>query len=367
MQTISKLINTPAANTGFNMRRLLALFLCIILAVAIAAPTVHGDIYKWKDENGNWRYSDQPPPESQEDSWWDEKGRVIHTTAPEKPSDESRTSKTPPATQQPESDRGMLWKIELQGPAPSYILGTIHAEDPRVMNFSPSLEKALSKTDTFIMEVIMDETTLFQMTTSMIFADGRTLKSIIGENLFAKVIKAMASRGISEPAVNRMKPWAVMSILSFPMPKTGRFMDIVLYEKAISQNKKVFGLESAGDQIKIFDDMPIDDQVVLLEETLNHVDELPQLFEKMIQTYINGDLDGVVEIGNRFITPENKASAERMLKRLNDDRNLTMMDQMFPHLMAGNAFVAVGALHLHGPNGLISLLSGKGFKVTPVK
>ena len=87
----------------------------------------------------------------------------------------------------------------------------------------------------------------------------------------------------------------------------------------------------------------------------------------MIEAYINGDLDGVAQIGKQFVTPENKALADRLLKRLNDDRNLVMADQMLPHLLAGNAFIAVGALHLHGPNGLLALLSDKGFKVTPVQ
>lgn len=367
MKTINKLTNTHAVNIGLKMRRLLPFFLCIMIAIGIAAPTAHGDIFKWKDENGNWRYSDQPPPESQEDSWWDEKGQVIHTTSPEQSSDESQASKIPSAPQQSFSGKGMLWKIELQGPAPSYILGTIHTEDPRVMNFSPSLEKAFAMTDTFIMEVILDKAALVQVSTSMIYMDGRTLNSIIGQQLFDRVIKAMASRGIAEMAVNQMKPWAVMSMLSVPMPKTGQFMDVVLYEKAKSQGKRVFGLESAGDQVKVFDKMPLKDQVALLEETLNQIDKLPQLFEKLIQTYISGDLDGVAAIGKQFITPENKALAERMLKRLNEDRNLVMADQMLPHLLAGNAFIAVGALHLHGPNGLIALLSDKGFKVTPVQ
>ena len=367
MKPIKNFTNNHAVDIGLKLWGLLPFFLCIIIAAGIAAPTVHGDIFKWKDEDGNWRYSDQPPPESQEDSWWDEKGQVIHTTDPQKSSDTPPEPTTSSTTDQSFSGNGMLWKIEVQGPAPSYILGTIHSEDPRVMNFSPSLEKAFSKTDTFIMEVILDEAALIQMSTSMIFMDGRTLESIIGESLFEKVSKAMADRGVAEMAVNQMKPWAVMSMLSVPAPETGQFMDLVLYGKAKSEGKKVFGLESVKDQLKVFDEMPMDDQVVLLEDTLNQIDKIPQLFDKLIQTYIKGDLDGVAQIGKQFITPENKALAERVLKQLNDDRNLAMADQMLPHLMAGNAFIAVGALHLHGPNGLIALLSDKGFKVTPVQ
>lgn len=345
----------------------LSIFLFLMLFTGFYSPLAFGDIYKWKDKDGNWRYSDQPPPESQQDSWWEEKGRVIRTTPPEESIEKEKPSEIPTGEDIIFSGEGMLWKIEVQGPAPSFILGTIHSDDPRVLNFSPSVEKAFDKAETFIMEVILNESALFQTATSMILIDGRTLKSIIGENLYDRVINAMSGYGFAQTAINYMKPWAVISTLSVPRPQTGQFMDTVLHQKAVSQDKKVLSLETIDDQLNVFDNLPAEDQIALLENTLDHLHQFPELFEKMIQTYMNGDLEGIADMGKSFMNPENQAVTEKMLKRLNDDRNFSMVNQMLPHLMAGNTFIAVGALHLPGPNGVLNLLSEKGFKVTMVK
>ena len=45
-------------------------------------------------------------------------------------------------------------------------------------------------------------------------------------------------------------------------------------------------------------------------------------------------------------------------------RNKTMAESAEPILAKGNAFIAVGALHLPGPDGLIELLRKAGYTVT---
>jgi uncharacterized protein YbaP (TraB family) len=49
-----------------------------------------------------------------------------------------------------------------------------------------------------------------------------------------------------------------------------------------------------------------------------------------------------------------------------DQRNLTMLERMKSRLKEGNAFIAVGALHLPGERGLLKLLEQEGFKVTAI-
>ena len=48
-------------------------------------------------------------------------------------------------------------------------------------------------------------------------------------------------------------------------------------------------------------------------------------------------------------------------------RNHTMAERALPLLEEGGAFIAVGALHLPGEEGLAALLSAKGFTVTAVQ
>ena len=48
------------------------------------------------------------------------------------------------------------------------------------------------------------------------------------------------------------------------------------------------------------------------------------------------------------------------------NRNRRMLERIQPRLREGNAFIAVGALHLPGKDGLLTLLRNKGYRVSPV-
>jgi uncharacterized protein YbaP (TraB family) len=54
-------------------------------------------------------------------------------------------------------------------------------------------------------------------------------------------------------------------------------------------------------------------------------------------------------------------------KGLLSDRNVRMRDAAEPLLQDGSAFIAVGALHLVGPTGLVALLRERGYTVTAVE
>ena len=53
-----------------------------------------------------------------------------------------------------------------------------------------------------------------------------------------------------------------------------------------------------------------------------------------------------------------------MQPTLIDERNLRMRDRLLPILEKGDAFVAVGAMHLSGETGLVELLRQSGYTVT---
>ncbi len=61
-----------------------------------------------------------------------------------------------------------------------------------------------------------------------------------------------------------------------------------------------------------------------------------------------------------------EADYELFLKYLISDRNHIMAERAVPIIDKGNAFIAVGALHLPGKDGIIELLRTKGYRVTPL-
>jgi len=55
-----------------------------------------------------------------------------------------------------------------------------------------------------------------------------------------------------------------------------------------------------------------------------------------------------------------------LMKRLLIDRNYIMTERMQDILDEGNAFIAIGAMHLPGEEGVLSLLGKQGYKIHSV-
>jgi len=158
----------------------------------------------------------------------------------------------------------------------------------------------------------------------------------------------------------------VLATLGMPRPKTGQFLDMVLYSRAKSAGKSIFGLETVEEQISIFEDTPIADQIQMIKESLDFLPELPQRFEAMIVKYLAGDLKGIMASVEQEMKAGDPEVAERFYRRLNQERNLRMMEGIIPRLGEGNAFIAVGALHLAGSEGLLQLLEQRGYTVQAI-
>ena len=74
------------------------------------------------------------------------------------------------------------------------------------------------------------------------------------------------------------KPWAVMAMLSMPKPTGGMILDMVLNQRAQANGKPVSGLETMQEQLSVFENLSLEDQITLLEMTLNQADALPAMF-----------------------------------------------------------------------------------------
>ncbi|MGB5717666.1 MAG: TraB/GumN family protein, partial [Gammaproteobacteria bacterium] len=152
-----------------------------------------------------------------------------------------------------DKSHGLLWEIGKPGQPSSWLLGTIHSEDPGVLNLPVPVRQAFDAAHSVVLEILMDADAMKYSSTAMLMLDGRTLPDIIGAPLYAQVSAAIASRGIPELVLNRMKPWAVAVTLSTPALETGEVLDRVLYQDALQQGKAVYGLETMQEQLQLFD------------------------------------------------------------------------------------------------------------------
>lgn len=268
---------------------------------------------------------------------------------------------------------GLLWKIETpasSSPAdtPDYLFGTMHSDDPRITVIPEAVQAALTKSDSFCLEMVPDTTAMVTMSKSMMFANGKTLQAVVGDQLFAQLSPLMLQRGIPAQALAMFKPWAVFLTLSVPPQKTGMFLDLVLYEKAKQQQKMLCGLETAEEQVMIFEETSLEDQILLLQQLVRDPQAQDQQLAQLTEKYLARDIGGLVTLSQEFddATPQEQKSAEAFLARLIDDRNARMVERMLPRLEQGSAFIAVGALHLSGARGILQFLVDRGYTVSAV-
>lgn len=261
---------------------------------------------------------------------------------------------------------GLLWEVSKPAIAASHLFGTIHSEAPEVTQLDGPVQAVFESAHSVVLEVLLDTGAMQYSSGAMLLLDGRTLPGIIGAGLFSEAARAASSRGIPEPVLEHMKPWAVAVTLSMPLPETGQVLDRVLYEAALQANKPVHGLESIREQLDVFDTLPEADQILLLRDALENFPELDALHAELLQAYKRRDLGALLAINEASLETGDRQLADAFQRRLIGDRNRLMVERMQPYLEQGRAFVAVGALHLPGPDGLLQLLQQRGYSVRAV-
>lgn len=265
-------------------------------------------------------------------------------------------------------DRGLLWRVEKQDSEPSYLFGTVHLADKRVTTLPEAVKKQLDAAQSFTMEVALDPSSISELAARMIYSDGRDLPAVAGEELFGKVVPLLAGVGVPQEFARRFKPWAVMLMLVMPRQDPEQALDQMLLRAARQQNKTLHYLETVDDQVAAFEGMTAADQVALLRHTVETHSEQAAQTGKLLEAYLQRDLGLMWRISEAGSAdrPDLKPVNEVFAQRLLFDRNSRMVERMQPQLRQGRAFIAVGALHLYGDRGILSLLQQEGYRIVRI-
>jgi uncharacterized protein YbaP (TraB family) len=273
--------------------------------------------------------------------------------------------------------QGRFWKLEKPGEKPSFLFGTIHMTDPRATTLPTAAQRAFDAADTVVIETTdaLDQQkmaqALFQDPSLTMLADGATLTSLMSPEDAVIVNKALDARGIPPASVIKMQPWLLSAMVSEPACELARqtagvpVLDAMLARTAKAQGKTVEGLESAMEQFRAMASLPQALNLRGLVETLKLGDRVNDISETMLSLYLKGEIGGIWPM-LRAVAPGAAGDDEdyaAFQKTLIDNRNAVMAERALPILARGNAFIAVGALHLPGPEGLVEKFRGAGYSV----
>lgn len=250
-----------------------------------------------------------------------------------------------------------------------YLLGTIHMIRPGMNWRSDKIDDALEVSDEFWMEAT--ENGDMEMLGGLIVKHGydraRPLSSKLNSDDWARVQSAAKIVGLPISTVERMRPWlAALALGLKPATKEDGYdltqgVDRSLEASARAVRKTVKTFETMEQQMQIFSSLPEESEVALLIQSLDEIASSKSAVDQMADAWMAGDL-GVLEA--KMV--ELKTSAPELHDLAFVRRNLDWCDQIAGIMKgAGTSFVAVGAGHMVGDQGVPALLMKRGFTVTP--
>ncbi|HXU43849.1 MAG TPA: TraB/GumN family protein [Burkholderiales bacterium] len=264
--------------------------------------------------------------------------------------------------------KGLLWRITKDGVPASHVYGTIHVVDARLDVLPPPVEEAFRRATSLMLEFVPDPYSRERFLEAAMFLDRQTLEEKIGADDFERALEQLRPIGLSREFVNKLKPWGVLLNLRATSGAVGAPLEARLADRARGRRLPVFQIEGVEEQVFTFDEMPMDAQVALLKHSLAHRDELLRLGESTLEAYLAGDLQAIWRLREDFSAryPEVATHQAALTKRVLFDRSVVMAFRMQRELRRGNAFVALGALHLYGGKGVLALLEQDGYRARRV-
>jgi uncharacterized protein YbaP (TraB family) len=267
---------------------------------------------------------------------------------------------------------GVLWRVERADCAASYVFCTLHSTDERITALPQPVSDAFAASQTLAIECILDNPAIFKISRAMLLPGGERLDASMSAAQVTRLKDVSADYHMPFTMVTRFKPWGAMMLFSVPPSEHMRAaaglkpLDERLRSEAEAAGKTVLGLETVDEQIDTLDGMGPADQMLMLDSTLQDVDRIESVFANLRDAYLARNLVAVYGILNAEKSDDATGAVSRFEQRLIIDRNRRMVNRMDKLLRQGNAFVAVGALHLPGTHGILQLLSDEGYQVTRV-
>lgn len=266
-----------------------------------------------------------------------------------------------------ESHPVTLWRA--QGVSNSvYLLGSIHllrAEDHPLPSV---IDAAYEDAEVLVMELDMDD--LDGVATQQLFnengvlRDGRTLRDLMGEELYRRAAVAAEASDIPLDLLAKSEPWlAAITVEMMTLYRIGfdprMGVELHMTSLAIQDGKPIEGLEAIEEQLAFLDGLSLQAQRDMLLQTLEDSADMAESIDDMIHAWRYGDIEF---LESQLL--DSLAEHEELNDALVTSRNLRWVSQIDELLDDRDDYlIIVGALHLVGKAGVPNLLAQRGVEI----
>lgn len=269
--------------------------------------------------------------------------------------------------QQKQTENSLLWEISGKGlQKSSYLFGTYHFADKGFIDTMKVLNEKLNLANAVVGELVMDKDMAMKLAPYMMMKDN-SLDSLLTPKEFKMVDDYLKTIGKYDlKKMNKLKPIMIQTLITQALaPKTftttNPAIDQYIQDYGKANHKKIFGLETVEDQAKVLFGANLVRQKEMLVKSVKDIKKIKKVNVKLYQSYITQNLKEL----EKMFTNSKDFTAEEMddlLKNRNDKWMVQLPDMM----QNQSLFIAVGAGHLIGKNGLIKSLKAQGYNVKPL-
>jgi uncharacterized protein YbaP (TraB family) len=260
-------------------------------------------------------------------------------------------------------ENSIFWKLTSPNGSEHYLYGTIHTDDNRVSDINAEVIEALKSSQIFLMETMEISNPKLLLMNSIDY-------SLYFDEFDLDKIKLLANfHTMSFERVLKMKPWLLAVIFDSPRPITPFNLDNLLKTKARDLGLRIKGLETSEEHFQILDNFSIQEQINFLKKVLDKSFEQKQKdYERLMSAYLSQDLNNIIKI-NEGLTSKlvSKSMWIKIKKKLLINRNKLFFNRAHKLVNNNQLFIAVGASHLGGDNGLLKQFENAGYQIKPLR
>lgn len=282
-------------------------------------------------------------------------------------------------------ENAIIWEVK-SDTSTVYLVGSIHVAKEDTYPLKSVLADSFKKSDILAVEIDMVE---YQKNLPMQFAllqyytysDGSNLKDHLSSETFElleEYIETIGISGIPKSTIYNYKPVMLYSAISQQIYEKGEYkskygIDLYFINEAYKREMEVVEIESVSFQAQLLGELSDELQELMLLETLllSEEDQLKSI-ENMLNAWINGDYDEFEKILNETenfdissLPEEQQHMYQEYLQKFYIDRNIAMTDKVEEFLKDDkDVFYLVGSAHMFGENGIVNLLTERGYTVT---
>jgi uncharacterized protein YbaP (TraB family) len=267
----------------------------------------------------------------------------------------------------PADDKHFLWRVS-KGDAVVYLAGSIHVLRPSDYPLPEIMESTFRKSAGLVEEIDLThfdpESAQLEMMKIGAYPQGQSLATQLSPDLYRQVSELAKQQKVDMAMLDPMKPWlASIVLLDNQLVKEGfdpsSGVDIHFADEADAVHKPVSGLETADFQLGMLAKLSDKAQQTMLVQSLQDAGDTDHEMQAMMDAWRHGDT-GMLgkELQTEF------GPYPDIYQTVLVQRNRSWVPKLESLAASGKQyFVVVGALHLVGPDGVLSMMQKDGFKI----